>query len=1207
MKTQLPHRITRAAALMTAVILPPLAFAASDLTVGTAATSGGAFSAPNPAVFTPVDAVAVANNAAIADLLSGGTAVTLNTASAAAGTGNLTVAAAISKTNGNTSTLTLNAVRDLAVNAPIGTSGGMLPLVLNAGRSIVLSQPVTSGGGDVTFSPAQSITLAANVNAGTGQVLLQSGKLDTPSGCTVTASTFSTAATSELDFRGWVTGNLDVGGTLSPGGATLGHISVSGTLTLETGSATVIDLAGYDYDSIAASGAVAIAGSLQLNFLIGFENLIVNGNSMTLVSGYCGYKSELAGSDGIMLRNDQYSAGQDWYIMVNASAGAQWSIFTGRAWVQDLGTLAWTDANSNGVYDIGESALPSGSGPESLPVEGIRFFKTIVPTGTPAWSLWLNGDTRNIALRKNFVPFHDSSNYYDRIQSGRMLVVAPYLAGVANTYFLSVTGNPGDTVNLDSHIQEVSDIGFNTTQSNIAVADTDINSQLGCLGWELDLSNQVPGTEIAIRRNAAPGRWNYRTNGSSYVNNNSRVDASGTGGFLQHPGHQADIWYVGIYMPSQALGAFTLACAPIVPTSVTFDGGTLSFTDLAPGRFEFFRVDVPTGVIGWDVRVREVVGATPQLVDRRDHLPVDTNLSGNWPYGWGIWGPSETTTWTSGNQWPGGTDWSGRRYAVGAPIYQGVPPRLVMGMGRPLEPGTYYVGVRNPDANNATGYTVESRGIGTGLTCPVTNLAYAGSPATITDLAPREARYFKVAIPANTPSWEVTLATATGEMALAMRQGSVPDFNSSGGGDATNTYWRDGAEVKMQKAGPERYVMLPPDGQDSIPAGDYYLAVVGEGLNPPDADTVGAGNSDGVLTSVGLLEVTDLGTANAAAAIHPVNLQGGQIKAYQFTVPAGTASLEVRLDNRVGNPWMALIQGARLPAPTWWYGPANWQTNEYGFDGGTGGSIYDASVLTVPNPVPGPYSVVVRASYDSSAGTYPDATANLVVWQKPDIPLNFDASLNGNGHSHSDSRQMVDGEYNIYQVSTPASVAGLPAVGWIIKTEVLQGAVSLQIYKNLADPNSGLSVNEAFAVVVPPFLTLGDIWYVRVKANGLTNYTITSQPVTLERPVWQLPTVYNTTIGDSGFDSNGNPLPGDQGIALAQGEWDSYAMDVPDGNGGLFYAGSPGITYTVETSTDLQHWNSDGVLVSDPDVNHFRTASVPMTGPERFMRLTVSR
>ena len=55
-----------------------------------------------------------------------------------------------------------------------------------------------------------------------------------------------------------------------------------------------------------------------------------------------------------------------------------------------------------------------------------------------------------------------------------------------------------------------------------------------------------------------------------------------------------------------------------------------------------------------------------------------------------------------------------------------------------------------------------------------------------------------------------------------------------------------------------------------------------------------------------------------------------------------------------------------------------------------------------------------------------------------------------------------------------------------------------------------------------------------------------------------------------------------------------------------FYAASPGITYRVETSDDLGAWTSDGISISPPDTAGFRTASVPATDTERFMRLVVS-
>jgi hypothetical protein len=52
-----------------------------------------------------------------------------------------------------------------------------------------------------------------------------------------------------------------------------------------------------------------------------------------------------------------------------------------------------------------------------------------------------------------------------------------------------------------------------------------------------------------------------------------------------------------------------------------------------------------------------------------------------------------------------------------------------------------------------------------------------------------------------------------------------------------------------------------------------------------------------------------------------------------------------------------------------------------------------------------------------------------------------------------------------------------------------------------------------------------------------------------------------------------------------------------------FYAGSEGVTYAAEFSDDLQTWSV--VDLPAPDGNNCRTATVPMTGPRRFVRLVV--
>jgi hypothetical protein len=97
------------------------------------------------------------------------------------------------------------------------------------------------------------------------------------------------------------------------------------------------------------------------------------------------------------------------------------------------------------------------------------------------------------------------------------------------------------------------------------------------------------------------------------------------------------------------------------------------------------------------------------------------------------------------------------------------------------------------------------------------------------------------------------------------------------------------------------------------------------------------------------------------------------------------------------------------------------------------------------------------------------------------------------------------------------------------------------------------------AVIVAPFLTPGT-WYVEVKATGTTGFTLTSSDVNLERPAWlmpqfgQLPTTPGVTppdFGDTGVQTNGAPLPGDQGIDLNQGGLHYYAVEVPQFNGGI--------------------------------------------------------
>jgi hypothetical protein len=292
-------------------------------------------------------------------------------------------------------------------------------------------------------------------------------------------------------------------------------------------------------------------------------------------------------------------------------------------------------------------------------------------------------------------------------------------------------------------------------------------------------------------------------------------------------------------------------------------------------------------------------------------------------------------------------------------------------MGHPLQPGTYFVGVYN-NTTNPTTYTFDSRGIGAGMTYPVMDLNFAGGTANVLDLPGREATYFKVTIPPNTPSWEVTLDSVSGDIELLCRAGTVPDFDAVREGSVYDI----SREVEMKKAGPERYVLLPNTGADFLTAGDYYLAVVSEGVNPIDP-TIGTGTSAGTLTSVGVLTIKNLGEPTVEGITESATLAGGQIKAYQFTVAPGTDSVELRLEGSVGFPAMTVISGARLPVPTSLGQLEPFPASEYGHDGGTGG-VQSASIYTVPNPTPGPWSVLLKTRPDAQSA-FPNAVGNLVI------------------------------------------------------------------------------------------------------------------------------------------------------------------------------------------------------------------------------------
>jgi len=1268
-----------APALFILLASPAVLHAASDLTVSAAATSGGSFSGTNPKIFTPSAAAAFVQGSAIQTELNAGNSVTLDTASAFGGNGDLTISSALSKTAGTPATLVLNAARDLGIGAAI--SGNSMSLTLNAGRNITSSQSISTNNGVVLLHPEGEFFLGNSINAGTGAIALQTGTLRSSASQTLTCSSLGVAIAASLHLQGTIAGALNVGGSVSPGApGVTSSLQVNGPITLQAPSVTTIELggtsAGTNYDRITGTGTVSIAGALQVDLVGNFHDTIVGSSIFTILQGtsltgtFAGqpngsrytlsndrgsfrvnysattvtlddwkpvvttlawdpgtadvgtaaffntntragrhylkvttqssdlggwrtrlkvssgeaalYLSKTAlpttttsthssvqiGSDGLVLRDDQFADNEEWSLMVFATEGAQWSIVSGKPYVHDLGALPFTDTNSNGKYDIGEAVAAQDAPTAPMPPEGIRFYKSSIPTGTPAWSLWLGGSTREIALRSNKLPFHNHSSNYVRKQAGSMLLVPPVLGAGASTWYSSIVGPMGEEIGLDSRIQAVSDLAYNGTVSNVAVnaapyrvyrvqvpvdqiawdinavavagnpdiavrkgnvpaefdneafsaspgnatesitlvpnyltdgtwyitvwgnapytfslkngdpvitplsftdlkvndqparsgwrfyALTDVPSQIGALGWELQLSNQVPGTQIALRRNKVPGRWQKRVDGSSSVTDTSATytDESSITGFLQRVNHQADVWYVGIFMPHQPLGAFTLDVHPINPPAVAFESATV-VNAIPPLKWRYYRMDIGVGMQGWDLRLANASGGNCTMVVRRDLLPFNTSTNNGSTSGWS-W--ATDPAWPTGYQWAGGGDWTGRDFDTTVTPRRSMDDRIIAAAGRPLIPGTYYIGIFNHGtdpitntSNQPATVTLESRGIGGGLAIPVSNFAFTpGNSVAVNNLTPREAAYFKVTVPDGTPSWEFTLTPSAGEVSMVMRRGTIPDFAAVYNGnvqEASNTASR---EVKMQKSGPERYLLLPENNQSSLAAGDYYIAVISEGMTPPAANTIGNGTSSATLANLGPLAIQDLGAASVGGIVQQVSLTSAQTKAYQFTVPVGTASLEVRLDNRVGNPQMALISGTRIPYP-------DSNTNDYGSGGGqsaapAGGMarVTEDNLLNIANPGAGVYTLTVRAD-ESGTGNFPDASAELVVVANSPVPLAFNAG------TASVTNQAATA-WRYFQVTVPEGI-----MGWDIRLKNITSGNPQMVIRRDQLPSSTGTTNGA--------------------------------------------------------------------------------------------------------------------------------------------------
>jgi hypothetical protein len=191
------------------------------------------------------------------------------------------------------------------------------------------------------------------------------------------------------------------------------------------------------------------------------------------------------------------------------------------------------------------------------------------------------------------------------------------------------------------------------------------------------------------------------------------------------------------------------------------------------------------------------------------------------------------------------------------------------------------------------------------------------------------------------------------------------------------------------------------------------------------------------------------------------------------------------------------------------------------------------------------------------------------------------------------SGTLADNQRAYYQVTVPPSVLGAPVLGWRLDLTASNGSPSLRVRMNSPPDDiegDGTSPYSTIgATIAPPYLGPAT-WYVEVRGSGNTTYSLASSIITtntLRHPLWVMPALGGSNvaaglslplIGDSGVDIAGNPLPGDQGTDLAQGRFDYYAVVVPTNNAGVLrtelqkISGNPNLYLRLNGAPTTSHF-----------------------------------
>ncbi|RUO45182.1 HYR domain-containing protein [Idiomarina aquatica] len=552
-----------------------------------------------------------------------------------------------------------------------------------------------------------------------------------------------------------------------------------------------------------------------------------------------------------------------------------------------------------------------------------------------------------------------------------------------------------------------------------------------------------------------------------------------------------------------------------------FNRGRLTIDGQPQASWRYFKVEVPEDADGWEVILNPHQDVNIQAVIARDVRP-DRVRSLSCSTG----GLLLCNTWETGHQLVLPTaSWAdnGRRLENGAEVID-YAKRVVIGQ-RPLQPGTYYIGVTAPDNDNVS-YDIISRGIGT--SCGGENCQLAVDPINFDTLhngsinTPGEADYFTFTVPEDVSGWYVDLQTALGDAALAIKYAQLPNSNASR--NQTETPYG----AKQDTLGSEYFYQLSSE-LDATPLrpGKYYAAVISQGQREPDFRGLGEGSVNYSLR-IGPVQVASLGSGHLTTATPEqtglTTIDYVQVKAYQLTMDENVDSVELRFSESAGQPVINVANHAQ--GERWWPRPYFNNRVDSAVEGGRYQERVSGQVINIDTPQP---VMTILVHGEEPSGDDVSSQFNLQATATQIQPLVF-----ANGDSGRQS--LLDQQQHLYRVNVPED-----SNGWTLDLNVSVGNVSLAISKGQLPgkvrESERINSREQQTHIVAPYLTPGT-WYISAQSTGLSEYSLQSKELVSED---------TTTLGVR--DDYTQFQTGE--VDLERQHTHYYRINVPDNNEGI--------------------------------------------------------